>query len=92
MSEDKGKLLEMGAGWLINHVGENPARDGLVYTHTRYRKAWEDWTKGYREDLGSILKSFEDGGEGYDEMVVETDIPVYSKCEHHLADVFGVAH
>lgn len=92
MAEDKGKLLEMGAGWLINHVGENPSREGLVDTPARYRKAWEYWTKGYREDLSTILKSFEDGGEGYDEMVVETDIPVYSKCEHHLADIFGVAH
>ena len=91
-SDEDGKLLEMGAGWLIKHVGENPGREGLLDTPQRYRKAWEYWTRGYREDLADILKSFEDGAAGYDEMVIETDIPVYSKCEHHLADVFGVAH
>ena len=37
-----------------------------------------------------VLKSFEDGAEGCNEMVVRKNIPVYSKCEHHLADIIGV--
>jgi GTP cyclohydrolase I len=84
--------MEMGAAWLLSHVGEDPVREGLLETPSRYRRAWEYWTRGYHEDLTLILKTFEDGADGYDEMVVETDIPVYSKCEHHLADIFGVAH
>jgi GTP cyclohydrolase I len=39
-----------------------------------------------------VLKVFEDGAEGVDQMVLETDIPIYSFCEHHMAPIFGVAH
>ena len=38
------------------------------------------------------MKVFEDGAESYNEMVLVKNIPVYSKCEHHLADIIGVAH
>lgn len=73
---------------------ENPyeLRAGLKETPDRFSKAWVYWLRGYREDPAQILKVFEDGGENYDEMVLVRDIPVYSKCEHHLADIFGVAH
>jgi GTP cyclohydrolase I len=42
-------------------------------------------------DAKKILKVFEDGAENYDQMVVVKDIPIYSKCEHHLADIIGTA-
>lgn len=64
-------------------------REGVQDTPARVAKAWEFWTSGYRQDAGTILKSFEDGAEGCDEMVARCNIPVYSKCEHHLADIFG---
>lgn len=66
-----------------------PMREGLKETPARVAKAWAHWTKGYKEDPAEILKTFEDGGEGYREMVLVKDIPFYSKCEHHLADIFG---
>ena len=66
-------------------------REGLKETPARVAKAWEFWTSGYDQNAADILKVFEDGAEGYDEMVVVKDIPVYSKCEHHLADIFGTA-
>lgn len=66
-------------------------REGLVDTPERVRKAWEFWTSGYDKDPAELLKVFKDGAEGYDEMVVVKDIPIYSKCEHHLADIFGTA-
>lgn len=64
-------------------------REGLIETPARVAKAWEHWTSGYSKDPAEILKVFEDGGEKYDQMVVVKDIPIYSKCEHHLADIFG---
>jgi GTP cyclohydrolase I len=64
-------------------------REGLQETPDRVAKAWEFWTSGYRKDPAAVLKSFEDGAEGCDEMVARRNIPVYSKCEHHLADIFG---
>ena len=67
-------------------------REGLLETPLRFSKAWAHWTKGYKDDPAEILKVFEDGAANYDEMVLVRGIPVYSKCEHHLADIFGVAH
>lgn len=66
-------------------------REGLAETPDRVAKAWEFWTSGYDQDPADVLKVFEDGADGYDEMVAVVDIPVYSKCEHHLADIFGRA-
>ena len=76
---------------LLNAVGENPDREGLKETPKRVAKAWQFWCSGYAEDPASVLKVFEDGGEKYDEMVMVKDIPIYSKCEHHMADIFGRA-
>jgi GTP cyclohydrolase I len=75
---------------LLTSVGENPDREGLHETPARVVKAWEFWTRGYAMNPADILKTFEDGAENCDEMVVRKDIPLYSKCEHHMADIFGV--
>ncbi len=68
---------------------EDPQRGGLVETPARVVKAWDFWTRGYGMNAAEILKTFEDGADGVDEMVLVRDIPIYSKCEHHLADIFG---
>lgn len=73
--------------------GGGPLREGLRETPERVAKAWiDEWASGYKQDAVALLKTFSDGANGYDEMVVETDIPVYSHCEHHMAPIFGVAH
>lgn len=77
---------------LLVHIGEDPTREGLLETPARVLKAWKEWAQGYQQDPASVLKVFEDGAEGYDQLVVVHNIPVISKCEHHLADVVGVAH
>lgn len=66
-------------------------RPGLVETPDRVAKAWEEWGSGYDMDPSKILKTFEDGAENYDEMVIVSDIPFYSHCEHHMAPFFGTA-
>ena len=77
---------------LLAYIGEDPDREGLLETPTRFLKAWEEYTRGYREKPEEILKSFEDGAQSVDEMVIVRDIPVYSLCEHHLAPFFGRAY
>jgi len=77
---------------LLQFIGEDPNRGGLVETPKRYLKAWEFLTSGYNKDPKTILKVFEDGAENCDEMVLVKNIPVYSQCEHHLLPFFGVAH
>jgi len=85
--------LKKSCNHLLRAVeGEGAHREGLLDTPARFASAWRYWTKGYEEDPASILKTFQDGASNYDEMVLVRDIPVYSKCEHHLADIFGVAH
>lgn len=68
-----------------------PLREGLEDTPLRMAKAWGHWTSGYGVDIAKLLKTFEDGAERYDEMVLVKDVPIFSKCEHHLADIFGTA-
>lgn len=77
---------------LLRLIGEDPDREGLQDTPLRFLKAMAEYTRGYSEKPENILKVFEDGGEGVDEMVIVRDIPVYSLCEHHLAPFFGKAY
>lgn len=74
---------------LTGIIGENGDREGLQETPKRVVKAWKHWTSGYAVDVGGLLKTFEDGGETYDEMVIRKDIRIYSHCEHHLAPIIG---
>ena len=74
---------------LLTHIIGEEGREGLEETPARVVKAWEFWTRGYNMNPAEILKTFEDGSKAYDEMVMVKDIPLYSKCEHHLADIFG---
>jgi len=75
---------------LQNVIGETE-REGLKETPARVIKAWKEKAKGYQVDIPALLKVFEDGAEGYDQMVVVKDIPIYSVCEHHLESIFGTA-
>lgn len=80
----------------LSYLGEDPTRGGLLETPARVVKAWDEMYSGYTldtdEQVKAILKCFEDGATGTDEMVLVTNIPVYSKCEHHMESIFGVAH
>jgi GTP cyclohydrolase I len=72
-------------------LGEDPNRSGLLETPARVQKAWKHWTAGYTQNPADLLKTFEDGAEQYNELIVVRNIPVYSHCEHHLAPFFGKA-
>jgi len=72
---------------ILTEVGENPERDGLKDTPMRVAKALQEFTSGYTIDPAKLLTTFEETE--YDEMVIVKDIPIYSKCEHHLETFFG---
>lgn len=76
---------------LLQFIGEDPARGGLAETPARVAKAWQFWCSGYGRDPFDLLKTFEDGAENVDEMVLVRDIPFYAHCEHHMAPFFGTA-
>lgn len=78
---------------LLEFLGEDPDREGLRDTPRRVLEAWKEWGQGYGEDPAAVLKTFVDGSEDCgDELVIVHNIPVVSKCEHHLADIIGIAH
>lgn len=54
--------------------------------------AWAERTSGYRTEPAELLKCFQDGAENIDELVIVHNIPYISVCEHHMADVIGIAH
>jgi GTP cyclohydrolase I len=83
--------LEQATFTLLQHLDPNPNREGLAETPSRMAKAWTEWTSGYDKDAGAILKCFQDGSDGCDQIVVVRQIPIYSVCEHHLASIFGTA-
>lgn len=84
--------LQQNVRSLLTSIGENPDREGLRETPARVVRAWLEWTEGYHKHPADVLKSFKDGASRKGEMVMVTDIPIYSHCEHHLAPFFGHAH
>ncbi|MDT0685602.1 GTP cyclohydrolase I FolE [Autumnicola psychrophila] len=76
---------------IIQELGEDPEREGIVKTPERAAKAMQFLTQGYEMDAKTILEEamFK---EGYNEMVVVKDIELYSLCEHHMLPFFGKAH
>ena len=81
---------------LLQHVGENTTRDGLLKTPERVVKAWDEMTRGYREDPAQILETtFTQDGEDatpYGGMIVLRGIEFVSLCEHHALPFDGEAH
>ena len=76
---------------VIQDLGENPDREGLVDTPGRAARALEFLTSGYKGNLDSIINEALFKSD-MDEMVIVRDIELYSLCEHHLLPFFGTCH
>ncbi len=82
--------IEAAVAEILEALGEDPQRDGLLRTPARVAKMYAEVFAGLREDPEHHLKvQFE---AGHDEMVMVKDIPFYSMCEHHLLPFHGQAH
>ncbi|PQJ32638.1 GTP cyclohydrolase I FolE [Nonlabens arenilitoris] len=76
---------------VIQNIGEDVEREGLIKTPERAAKAMQFLTSGYDSDPAEILKGAM-FAEDYNDMVIIKDIELYSLCEHHMLPFFGKAH
>jgi len=76
---------------LLEAVGEDPERQGLVRTPGRAARAFDFITQGYRQDLDEMLDAAVFGSDA-SEIILVKDIELYSLCEHHLLPFIGRAH
>jgi GTP cyclohydrolase I len=88
---DKTEEFESAITKVLELIGEDPNREGLLKTPSRVAKAWSFLTEGYHQDPKEILNQalFTTSN---DEMVVVRDIEFYSTCEHHMLPIIGRAH
>jgi len=88
---NKQEEFEGAVTKMLELLGEDPKREGLLKTPSRVAKAWGFLTEGYHEDPKAILNQalFTSSN---DEMVVVRDIEFYSTCEHHMLPIIGRAH
>lgn len=82
--------IEKAFRMILEAIGEDPDREGLVNTPSRVARMYEEILSGLHQDPKEPLTvTFT---ENHDEMILVRDIPVYSLCEHHFVPFFGKAH
>ncbi len=92
--EVRGKMdkekIEQGVRLILEGIGENPEREGLLETPNRIARMYEEIFSGLGQDASEPLsKTFHVKN---NEMVIEKDIVFYSTCEHHFMPFYGKAH
>lgn len=86
---DKQKV-EVAVRMLLEAMGEDPDREGLLGTPDRVARMYTELYKGYDQDPAQLLERTFD--EDHQEMVVVKDIQFYSACEHHMVVFYGKVH
>lgn len=87
---EKDETIEENIVRVLEYIGEDPNRGGLLETPKRVIKAYGELFSGYEADLKSTIKTFD--SENYDQMIVIKDIDYFSHCEHHMVPFFGRVH
>ena len=82
--------IEAAVREILEAIGEDPTRDGLLATPSRVARMYAEICSGLHEDPTRHLRTTFEAD--HDEMVMVRDIPLYSLCEHHLAPFIGKAH
>ena len=91
MTTDNKKNITKLIEKLLQEVGEDPTREGLLKTPARVAKSWAYFSRGYNQDLDDVVNNaiFHETSK---DMIVVRDVEFFSHCEHHLLPFFGKAH
>lgn len=90
MSKVNRAQIEEAVRLILDAVGEDPNREGLIDTPQRVAKMYEEMFEGLAMDPREYFDTI--FGEDHEELVLVKDIPFYSMCEHHLVPFYGKAH
>ena len=90
MSNVNRAQIEEAVRLILEAIGEDPNREGLIDTPKRVAKMYEEVFSGLNQDPKEYFETV--FGEDHEELVLVKDIPFYSMCEHHLVPFFGRAH
>ena len=85
------EVAKRSVRYLLQYIGEDHTREGLLDTPRRFVKALDEWFSGYKQCPKEILSTFFEEVGGYDEIVMLRKIPFESHCEHHIAPIIGEA-
>ncbi len=83
--------IEANVRRILEHMGEDPDREGLLKTPDRVARAFEYLTRGYQQDPKAVINGALFTEDAYSEMIVVKDIDFFSLCEHHILPFFGRA-
>ena len=91
MTTDNNKNITKLIEKLLQEVGEDPTREGLLKTPARVAKSWAYFSHGYNQNLDDVVNNaiFHEASK---DMIVIRDVEFFSHCEHHLLPFFGKAH
>ena len=90
MNETNLDQIEQAVRLILEAIGEDPNREGLLDTPKRVAKMYKEVFSGLNDDPKSYFDTI--FSEEHEELVLVKDIPFYSMCEHHLVPFFGQAH
>ncbi|WP_088103361.1 GTP cyclohydrolase I FolE [Halalkalibacter urbisdiaboli] len=90
MKEFNHEKIKQAVTMILEAIGEDPSREGLLDTPKRVAKMYEEVFQGLNEDPKEHFATI--FGEDHEELVLVKDIPFFSMCEHHLVPFYGHAH
>lgn len=90
MYEVNHEKIQEAVTMILEAIGEDPNREGLLDTPKRVARMYEEIFQGLHQDPKEHFQTI--FGEDHEELVLVKDIPFYSTCEHHLVPFFGKAH